>query len=417
MKGAVPILRTGLVIMSVLCPPVPATGFYQAGNGESGLHLSGSVSAGLGRAHYPEAPFLHDEKGDTAWNGDLRLLADGFRGEDLRAGINILQYYHSTSPFSRAGDGSGRQDVERSGLFFLSAHDTGNTRAGLVLDACRLAYGSGYNEVVVGRQPVSMSVTFYFTPNDFFASFAPQNFYRVYKPGVDAVRFERRLANLSQLTVVGVLGYDRDPASDSGWSRSPDWDRTSVLGRYVLDTGGFQWGALGGVVRNSPIAGASLQGELFRWLGIRAEGHYLDSRQDDRASGLMVSVGLERQFAGNLTVRLEQMYNGGGYSSVEKAHADLLAGTIQSDYLGRNYTAFDIGYEFTPLLRAEILHLRNWTDGSRSYSLYGVYSLSDESELALTVSIPAGDEPDRQSVFSEFGLQPVWCALVYRHYF
>jgi hypothetical protein len=79
----------------------------------------------------------------------------------------------------------------------------------------------------------------------FFGSFAPQNFYRVYKPGVDTVRFERQLANLSQLTLAGVLGYDRDPESDSGWSRSPDWDRTSVLGRYVMDAGGFEWGALG----------------------------------------------------------------------------------------------------------------------------------------------------------------------------
>jgi hypothetical protein len=176
-------------------------------------------------------------------------------------------------------------------------------------------------------------------------------------------------------------------------------------------------GSTGGVVRNSPVAGASLQGELFHWLGMRGEGHYLDSRQDDRAGGLMLSVGLEHQFGGNLTLRLEQMYNESGYGSIEEAQADLLAGAIRSEYPGRNHTALDIGYEFTPLLRAEILHLRNWTDGSLSYSLYGVYSMSDESEIALTVTIPAGDEPGRQAVYLEFSLQPFWCSLVYRLYF
>lgn len=136
-------------------------------------------------------------------------------------------------------------------------------------------------------------MNFYFTPNDFFAPFAPRSFYRIYRPGVDAVRFERRLANLSQLTLVGVLGYERDPESDSGWSRSPAWDRTSVLGRYIVDTAGFEWGVLGGLVRDSPVAGASLQGELWQWLGLRAEGHYLDSRQDERGRELTVSVGLD----------------------------------------------------------------------------------------------------------------------------
>ncbi|HHO46936.1 MAG TPA: hypothetical protein ENN06_00515 [Desulfobacteraceae bacterium] len=417
MKNFFSLLGTGLATVVLLLPPSPAKGFYQAEAGDYGLHLTGSLSAGLGRALYPDVPQLYEERGDTAWSGDVRLLADAFKADFLRAGLNILQFYHSTPPFSRGGEVFDARDVERSGLFFLSEHQSAKTRAGLVLDAFRLAFGGGRNELVVGRQPVSLSVTFYFSPNDFFAPFAPQSFYRVYKPGVDALRFERRLTNLSQLTVIGVLGYERDPQADSGWSRSPDWDRPSVLGRYVLDAGGFEWGALGGVVRDSPVAGASLQGELFRWLGIRAEGRYLDSRQEDRAGGLMVSVGLEHQFSGNLTVRLEQMYNEGGYSSAAHAQADLLAGTVRSDYLGRQYTAFDIGYEFTPLLRAEILHLRNWSDGSRSTSLYGVYSLSDEGELALTVTIPAGDASGNGIPPSEFGLQPVWCALVYRHYF
>lgn len=416
MKGGSLLLAAGLTIVSLLRPSAPAMGFYQEGDGDARLHLNGFLSTGLGLALYPEDEILYDAKRNTPWSTDLRLLAEGHAGERLRAGLNILQYYRSTPAFTTGNAGYDRQDVERSALLFLSEHGSGNTRAAMVLDTCRLAYGNGSSEISLGRQPVSLSVNFYFTPNDFFAPFAPQRFYRVYRPGVDALRYERRLANLSQLTLVGVLGYDRDRESDSGWSRSPNWDRTSVLGRYIVDAAGFEWGALGGLVWNSPVAGASLQGELWQWLGIRAEGHYLDSRQDELASGLRVSVGLEHRFAGNLTVRLEQMYNSADHAAVG-ADAGLPAAGAEGVHPGRHYTGFDIGYEFTPLLRTEFLHLRNWSDGSRSYSLYGVYSLSDESELALTVSFPAGDPPGPRSRPSEFGQQPVWCGLEYRHYF
>lgn len=93
------------------------------------------------------------------------------------------------------------------------------------------------------------------------------------------------------------------------------------------------------------------------------------------------------------------------------ADAGLAAAGSERAHPGRHSTAFDIGYEFTPLLRAEFLHLRNWSDGSRSSSLHGVYSLSDESEVALTVTIPAGDPAGGRFGPSEFGLQPVWCAV------
>ena len=57
-------------------------------------------------------------------------------------------------------------------------------------------------------------------------------------------------------------------------------ERTSVLGRYVRSAGSLEWGVLAGVVRESNVVGASLQGELTDWLGLRAEGHYRDSDQE-----------------------------------------------------------------------------------------------------------------------------------------
>ena len=74
-------------------------------------------------------------------------------------------------------------------------------------------------------------------------------------------------------------------------------------------------------------------------------------------------------------------------------------------------------YSFSPLIYGEILYLRNWTDGSYTLSLNAVYSVSDESDLALTSTLPGGSEPDSGEIQSELGSLPVQFSLEYRYYF
>ena len=405
-----------VLFFPLVVAPVRCLALYQFTGEESGLTISAAVNAGLGVAVNPRNTWLYGERHDELWSGDLRLLADGFVGEWLRGRLNILENIRSASSIHLPG-GFAAADVERSALFSSQQHASDTTRADLVLDGGSLTWGTESRALTMGRQPVQFTVTSSFSPNDFFAPFAPQQFYRVYKPGVDAVRYEHRLADLTQFSLVGVLGYEEDPDSANGWRKAPDWQRTSVLGRYVRSVGALEWGMLAGVVREDNIVGASLQGELTDWLGLRAEGHYRDSNQDAVGSGSMLSVGLEHRFASSLTVRLEQLYNSFGYSSIAEADRALASGTLEPGYLGQHYTAFDAGYEISPLLIGEFLYLRNWTDGSHSFSFYAVYSLADEAELALQVTLPEGKGPDAHSLGSELGMQPVRVALEYRHYF
>jgi hypothetical protein len=85
--------------------------------------------------------------------------------------------------------------------------------------------------------------------------------------------------------------------------------------------------------------------------------------------------------------------------------------------LGQHYTAVGIGYEFSPLLNSQCLALFNWTDYSRLVSINTVYSLSDESELTITISLPGGDKPDGLSLRAEFGTFPHSLALTFRYFF
>ena len=370
----------------------------------------------MGLAVSPGNGILTGEEDGKPWDLNLRLLADGFVGENWRAWVNILENVRTVSvlpPVAR----STVVGVERSSLFSWEQDDRGSAQAAMVLDAGYAAWGSDHGELTLGRQPVQFSVTNYYTPNDFFAPFAAQHFYRVYKPGVDAIRYEGRLADLAQFSLVGVLGYDEDLGAENGWSRAPLWRRTSLLGRYARSLGGLEWGTLVGVVRESEVIGASLQGELTDWLGVRAEGHYRDSSREGVPSGTRLSCGLEHRFANNLTLRVEQMYNGTGYASIAEAEQALREDGAERWYLGRHYSAFNLGYEFSPLLTGEFLYLRNWTDSSQVIALYAVFSVGNEAELALQVSLPEGDEPGAQSLGSELGSQPALYALEYRHYF
>ena len=401
---------------SVLVYPSMSWAFYSYSDNGIDVSLGGFLGAGGGFAQYPGDGF-YLESTSGSWFGDFRLLADGGVGESLAAHINVLQNVRSSPVFIFTGSEPLQKDVDRSGIFYWQQHDTQNTQAAMVLDTAYFEYGNRSNELSIGRQPISTTVTFFFTPNDFFAPFSPNTFFRVYKPGVDAIRFERRLKALSQLSVMGVLGYEPVPVADSGWSDAPDWERTSVLGRATHTTGEFEWGILAGTVRETVVAGFSLQGELFEWFGLRAEGNYADSWVEELDSGLMATISLEHRFATSLTMRIEYMFNGYGADSITQALIDRRQGVSGQGYLGRHYTAFDLSYEFTPLLFGEVLYLQYWSDSSFSVSFNSVYSVSNESELALTAILPGGSEPEAGMINSELGSLPTQIFLEYRYYF
>lgn len=411
------VLRGWLFLLIVLFVPAQSSAFYEAAKGDNGVSLRGFVDAGAGLTRNPADHFTYGDRGETVWHGDLRLLANAWLGGHFRVEANVLENIRSAPSLDPAGLRGDVRGVERSSLLAWQQQDSGNSQAGLVLDNVNLRWNGENSELIVGRQPVSLATTFFFTPNDFFAPFAARNLYRVYKPGVDAARFDLRLSDLSQFTLIGVLGYHEEQGASNGWSRAPDWRRTSLVGRLTQNRGDFEWGLVAGRVRDCRVLGASLQGDLFHWLGIRAEGHYQDTEKDNQRNGLEISLGLEHRFAGSLTARLEYFFHGSGYHSMAEADKALITGTVPVGYLGRNYTAFDLSYEFSPLLTGEFLLLKNWTDSSGLFSLYAVYSLSDESEIALTAVLPRGDNPVAAAGRSEFGSLPVRFSLEYRFYF
>jgi hypothetical protein len=61
--------------------------------------------------------------------------------------------------------------------------------------------------------------------------------------------------------------------------------------------------------------------------------------------------------------------------------------------------------------------IANLEDYSGLCSLYGVYSLSNETDLSINLGIPFGKTPEGLLVESEFGLYPYSINIELRHYF
>jgi hypothetical protein len=398
----------GLLLIFLL--PGAGQGFSEDQGGESSPELRGYLGLGTGQLTYPAANDLYEVRDDQAWSGDLRLILDaGFR-EALHLSANFLQSSRSKVPYSAVVGRIIPPDVERSSLLTWEQHDSGRTRSELLVDDLSLQYRSGRLDLAVGRQPVNLATTFYFVPNDFFAPFAPQTFFRNYKPGVDGLRADFRLAALSQLTFLAVLAYDRDGSAANGWNRAPNWSETSLLLRAAREMRGFAWALLAGTVNDKTIFGGSIQGELFELVGLRAEGHYGVPEDGEGGSSFKLAVGLEKLYANNFSWRLEYFQNRGA----DPGRDNNLPPTTG---LNRDYGALGLGYEFTPLLNGGLVVLINPGDDSRLFSGNLLYSLSDEAELSLILSLPSGARPTATAVASEFGSQPRTVLLEYRLYF
>jgi len=403
------------VVLLLITFSIPAHALYERQTDQGSIDLRGLVRV-FGTANkYPDNKFFYEDEIESGVAAIARLIMHAQAGQHLGFELNAYQTLIPNSMVSRQASLGTPLDVERNSS--PEGSFSNDRYAHLAIDRLNARWSHDRLDLIIGRQPVNLATTFYFTPNDFFAPFAAQTFYRVYKPGVDAARAEVRLGDLSQLSLIGVLGYRRDPSGDTGWKDYPDSDRASYLGRVSTVFHDFEWAILGGVVRDDDVIGGSLQGELFQWLGVRSEGHITYPDDPQLFSRTDLSFGIEHRWESSLNMRLEHFYHSSGAGSVAEYSTIGTTSQGESGYLGRNYTAFGISYEFTPLMNAQMLAIANLTDHSCLLSFNSVYSLSDEAELTINLGVPLGDKPEGAEIKSEFGLYPWSMNVEVRSYF
>ena len=371
------------------------------------LDARGSLRVTASSARNPDNRWLFPHEYSGSAGGEGRLLVK-WEASKLRFDFNGYAIASHVSVASALAAPRGVDDTERSPALFTRWMDDERSIGVAAVDRMSMAYSADWLDVIIGRQPVSLATCFFFTPNDFFAPFAAQTFYRVYKPGVDAARVEARLGGLAQLSLIGALGYRRD--ADGGWSSDVEWERAAALARITMVAHGFEIGALAGRAQGEEKYGASLQGELFMGVGLRAEGN-LARGAGDRVEA---AVELEKRYPSSLNARLAYFWHGAGEDDPAR-YLSVLTGV--GGYLGKSYSALGLGYEFGPLTAGDAALIRNMSDGSMLLALNLIRSLSDESELALSLSVPLGREPRGFTLESEYGAAPLTAAVEMRGYF
>lgn len=395
---------------------LPAQAFYEWQGDKSSIDISGMTQVYGIAFEKPENKILYEDNDKSGIAGIGRVIIKAQTGESLSFEANAYQTYIPMELAANQSTGGVTiPDVERSAALEWSFSDDNYIH--MAVDRLNVRWSKDRLDIILGRQPINMATTFFFSPNDFFAPFAAQTFYRVYKPGVDAARLEVRLGDLSQLSLISVLGYNPDEKSDTGWSSRPDDNRTSYIGRVSRNLRDFEFAVIAGSLSDADVIGGSLQGEFFKWLGIRAEGHmaYPDSPGQDAHAEL--AVGIEHHWENSLDIKLEYFYHGSGARSASD-YMSLMSGSNDYGlYLGRSYSALGIGYEFTPLLTGQMALIENLTDNSLLSSFNAVYSLSNESELSIGFAAPFGREPEGAEIKSEFGMYPYTFNIEWRWYF
>lgn len=423
MKRKIALPRAGISISAAgavflwLCASTPTPAFYEWKGDAGRIDLRGFLQTLGTFTVNPEDKTFYPHETDAGGAAVGRLLLFAGMGDHVGLELNGYQGYTTTTGTLSVPRDSPSLQPERSAVLEWRQINESDREARLGLDRLSLRLSFQRIDLTVGRQPVNLATVFYFTPNDFFAPFAPQTFFRVYKPGVDAARAEVRLGELSQLSVIDVLGYDPDPSTGNGWSRKPSPDRSSILARVSASRLGFEWALLGGRVYDRSLIGGSLQGELAGWLGLRAEGQYAAPGPGGLDRFVKAAVDFEHRFDNSLTVRLEPYYNNRGYGKGSDLNASIQTGPLPGLFQAKAYTALGLSYEFSPLLTGELLSIANWVDPSYLLAFNSVYSLSNETEFAFGMSLPVGKPPEAGEVKSEFGRMPASVSAEVRTHF
>ncbi len=349
----------------------------------------------------PDQPLLFDEPSNQGPSAIGRLLIDGGVGEQLGYSINIYQSYIA------ADLSQNRLDVERSSQLEHAWDDEDYNR--LALDQIYLSYRLPDIDFQLGRQPINLATAFFFSPNDLFAPFAAQSFYRIYKPGVDALRIEHDMGGLSRAGMIHVLGYSVDPGSDTGWSRGPSSERSSTLLTANFLWHQFEWSVMVGDHQRADLIGLALQGEWgVSGVGLRFEAN----RQQSDNTTAQYTLGADYRWPNSLHLRGEFYINNIGATSIsEYPQTPLQQPSLP---MARRYLAFGTGYTFSPLINIDATLLGNRVDQSWLLAMNMGYSLSDEMDLSLTVTTPLDHSVPNYPLKSEYALSPTTVSIEVR---
>lgn len=298
------------------------------------------------------------------------------------------------------GDGVNRRfDLDRDWQ-----HDDG-WASRLQVDRLSVAWSSGHLDAAVGRQAVGFGRIVIFSPLDVIAPFPPDALDTDVRPGVDALRLTAHYGLDGQLGAIAVLG---------------DISRhDSYLATWADNRSGIDLLAIGGQLRNRPMAGIGAAGSLGT-LGIKGEATFYEGVRIDEPGGdphrhmLIAAIEGWYRFDNGLTLITQYLHNGAGARDPADYPETALSAPIReglTSLLGRDYLMAAPSFELHPLVTLNGLLIWNLSDDSWLFRPTLAVNLADNFSLELFWTRPEGRGPETRSILSlseplsEFGSQ------------
>ncbi|MBW2016744.1 MAG: hypothetical protein JRF57_11015 [Deltaproteobacteria bacterium] len=407
------------------------------GNSDEGFGLDGSlriIGALFRNRDGSSGPGA--EKYDEYMQAVLRLAAAGRPREDLFYEIHLVQ---SLTYFSGGKGQGGNIDLTGGNTRYRALDEASKwwTRKDaetlLWLDRFNLKMAFPVMDVTIGRQAVTFGKAHFWNPLDVYLPFAPAQFDRDYKAGVDALRLDFPLGDFSGITLVGVLGREIDSSGHYAHEERrfhADWYGSSLLARFFTNLGGWDLAFQGGKIYGGYQVGGAFTGEI-KGVEVRGEAAYFRGSEspalnyplkgdlfEDRLTAV---IGLGKRFPNSLVLDAEYLFNGGGESNLSRsAVARFRQGAIP--HLGRHLAGFMASYEFTPLLVGQFSLIYSFSDHSCQFQPNLTLSLSDDSDLIMGASVNVGKVPEVSDLGvseprSEFGSYPHMVFMELKVYF
>lgn len=230
----------------------------------------------------------------------------------------------------------------------------------------------------LGKQRISWGTGKLWSPTDLFNPLNPLSLERGERRGADAALVTLALGPQAELTGV----YAPLP---NGSARKAARVHATIRGRDISVLAGTRPGEwfLGGDFA-SPLGDGLVRGELITAI-----------KEDGRTAFQGVLAG-EYTFPNSLGIVVEYFENGEGKSRTRDFELRrLLRGEIVS--LGKRFLGAIIGYDLTPLWRAEVAAAQSLTDGSTYLNPKLTYAMTANVEIGVGAGITRGQDQ------SEFG--------------
>ena len=239
-----------------------------------------------------------------------------------------------------------------------------------------LAYQSEFADLEIGRQQIPWGVGYFFTPTDLLTPYNALQVEPDERQGADAVYLTKKIKKTKTQFVYAPGGKRLHPRRG--------------IGRISGDIGDYESGLMVGFVKNDYVIGLDTRGYI-KESAVRGEILYQGARHEK--DFVKLTVNADYNFPHNIYGILEYYYNGQGRRRRRDYQTDRSAlGEIQQ--LGKNYLAFSLNQNITPLLRLENSAIVNLDDISYFINPQIEYSIKPNVVFTCGAHIFAGGKHD-----------------------